>query len=196
MFGEYLAHYGVIGQKWGIRRYQNKDGGLTALGKKHYSSEEIAADNKAAFEKGKKATLAGSTMKYAEKLNERNRRKLENATSENEAQRRQNYERSSKAADKATKEYEAVLKDAMAHAQSLIDKYGKENVKDIAYKTLPDGRQVVNEKVYTGKQKATGVLTFMVAAFLPGTAWLFPLVPMPVGVKGAFNAAKIYKNTR
>lgn len=31
-----LQHYGVIGMKWGVRRYQNKDGSLTSLGKKHY----------------------------------------------------------------------------------------------------------------------------------------------------------------
>lgn len=32
-----LYHYGVKGMKWGIRRYQNKDGTLTPLGKKHLS---------------------------------------------------------------------------------------------------------------------------------------------------------------
>lgn len=31
---EYLAHHGVLGQRWGVRRYQNKDGTLTAAGKK------------------------------------------------------------------------------------------------------------------------------------------------------------------
>lgn len=30
-----LYHHGVKGQKWGIRRYQKKDGSLTRLGKKH-----------------------------------------------------------------------------------------------------------------------------------------------------------------
>lgn len=29
-----LEHHGVLGQKWGIRRYQNKDGSLTAEGRK------------------------------------------------------------------------------------------------------------------------------------------------------------------
>lgn len=32
----YLSHHGIKGQKWGIRRYQNADGTLTTLGKKHY----------------------------------------------------------------------------------------------------------------------------------------------------------------
>ena len=29
-----LYHWGIKGMKWGIRRFQNKDGSLTALGKK------------------------------------------------------------------------------------------------------------------------------------------------------------------
>lgn len=29
----YLKHHGIIGQKWGVRRYQNKDGSLTEEGK-------------------------------------------------------------------------------------------------------------------------------------------------------------------
>lgn len=33
-----LYHYGVKGMKWGVRRYQNKDGSYTAAGKKRYSN--------------------------------------------------------------------------------------------------------------------------------------------------------------
>ena len=35
----YIAHHGIKGQKWGVRRYQNKDGSLTALGKERYYSD-------------------------------------------------------------------------------------------------------------------------------------------------------------
>ena len=34
-----LLHTGVKGMKWGVRRYQNKDGSLTPLGKKRYAKE-------------------------------------------------------------------------------------------------------------------------------------------------------------
>lgn len=34
-----LYHWGVKGMKWGIRRYQNKDGSLTAAGQKRYARE-------------------------------------------------------------------------------------------------------------------------------------------------------------
>lgn len=42
---DYLAHHGIKGMKWGVRRYQNEDGSLTTAGKKHYSAKE--ADGKA-----------------------------------------------------------------------------------------------------------------------------------------------------
>ena len=34
-----LYHWGIKGMKWGIRRYQNKDGSLTNAGKRKYSKE-------------------------------------------------------------------------------------------------------------------------------------------------------------
>lgn len=42
----YLSHHGIKGQKWGVRRFQNKDGSLTAAGKRRVSNKEIKNDLK------------------------------------------------------------------------------------------------------------------------------------------------------
>lgn len=36
----YISHHGVKGQKWGVRRYQNKNGSLTSEGKRRYGGKE------------------------------------------------------------------------------------------------------------------------------------------------------------
>lgn len=36
-----LRHHGVKGQKWGVRRYQNKDGSLTPAGQKHRAKQSV-----------------------------------------------------------------------------------------------------------------------------------------------------------
>ncbi len=36
MAGPDIEHHGIKGQRWGVRRFQNKDGTLTSAGKKRY----------------------------------------------------------------------------------------------------------------------------------------------------------------
>ena len=37
---DYIAHHGIKGQKWGVRRFQNPDGTLTPEGRKRYAVRE------------------------------------------------------------------------------------------------------------------------------------------------------------
>ena len=72
-----LFHYGVKGMKWGVRRYQNKDGSLTPVGKKRiadragrYMEPDATFGSKGrrdAASKYKADTVNGETLELAER---------------------------------------------------------------------------------------------------------------------------------
>lgn len=67
---EDLYHHGILGMKWGVRRYQNHDGSLTALGKIHQRQMGWSKDAKSAARLKKKG-MNQMTNAELKKLNER-----------------------------------------------------------------------------------------------------------------------------
>ena len=56
MSSEKLYHHGIKGQRWGVRRFQNKDGSLTSEGEKRYlKGQEKANDKKDSKERARRA---------------------------------------------------------------------------------------------------------------------------------------------
>ena len=64
--GEYLAQSGILGMKWGIRRFQNPDGTLTEEGKKRYGKKPNGSGDK----------LKNAAEKRSEAVKEVTERKL------------------------------------------------------------------------------------------------------------------------
>lgn len=82
-----LMHHGIRGMKWGIRRYQNKDGSLTAAGrkrqrnnpffiKKSKAKKEKESNNKKEVKNNKKKNVRD--MSNEELREKTNRMRLEN----------------------------------------------------------------------------------------------------------------------
>lgn len=65
---DYLKHYGIKGQQWYVRRYQNEDGTYTEAGKKRYSTQTLKAGTKfesiSTFDKIFKEQKDNTSWKY------------------------------------------------------------------------------------------------------------------------------------
>lgn len=55
---ECLTHHGILGQKWGVRRFQDQSGRLTAEGKKRYNDPD--SDEKKKLTSTQKIAIAGA----------------------------------------------------------------------------------------------------------------------------------------
>lgn len=78
-----LQHHGIKGQKWGVRRYRNRDGSLTPAGRKRYSDSAPTHEHHKRVYDGKKAREL-SDQELRDRLNRLNMEKQYNQLTQQE----------------------------------------------------------------------------------------------------------------
>lgn len=196
-----LQHYGILGMKWGVRRYQNYDGTLTPDGSRRYGTQremiseignEGVSDKKKAFEIGRDATIAGYAGELAQRRADKANAKLESAKAKGNEKKIQKAQLKADIANDVSKElwdeYNNYVKQGEQHMEELAKIYGKENVKDFTYrlnkKSTNGPEKLVNERVISGGDIAKAA-ALTVAENLVLTAAGIPLFTINLPTTGA-----------
>lgn len=138
----YLAHHGVLGMKWGIRRYQNEDGSLKPGGKGRYDGEPIKNRVKRYQNADGSLTKRGQrkfkkAIKAYEDVTEQNKARLKTDKAESDYVKKsgllkgngENYKEVSKALYSSDKKYRSIWDASNANqkkTKQLVDRYVRE----------------------------------------------------------------------
>lgn len=135
MYNDELYHHGILGMKWGVRRYQNEDGSLTPKGKARYMQVESSDRLKKSDTRKAKKTLKKHVMQdtgYSQTYGNRARKQKKKA---------QKYEKGSAKYNKLMKKSNENMKKAETYAENAAK--ALKRIRDIDSGKLKAGRDFI-----------------------------------------------------
>lgn len=139
-YPDYLVHYGIAGQRWGIRRYQNEDGTLTEEGKLRYNEGQPESET---WNKGEAKYLTDrELLRRNNRLNqERQYKEALTTETERNAQQLKNDIIKKVMAGTALSLAAIAMKGHWKQAASLIGKFGKQAISKLKAPILRSASQ-------------------------------------------------------
>jgi len=175
-----LKHYGIVGMKWGVRRYQNEDGTYTTAGKERYSGEkkewkrELRADKRDARRLTRDAAATGKAYDRANRAYNQAKETYEGAKKAGALNDgiKKRYEDAEAVKNTLESRYKEREKAAEAHRNSMAEKYGEDHVSEMRYKERKGGTTTIdNGDATLRKIGMSFVLDGLVGGVPVGTAW-------------------------
>lgn len=141
--GQYLAHHGIKGQKWGIRRFQNPDGTLTQLGKVRYGIDpKDRVERKIGKRMDEYARIADRSDTYEQKSFKKGNEKIADFYKKQTEDAIKYLNVSAKMIEEYKKKLENVRK-----ANNLISIVSRKPLRDIADSELAKARDLLANAV-------------------------------------------------
>lgn len=167
-----LYHHGIKGMRWGVRRFQNEDGTLTAQGRQRYKdyrsdqstrrslTRHVAADKKNLKARGeamnevtKNYNDAQEQMRKASSkvfISGKKRQELMDEAAANLTKAGEELEKRRADLNRAERIYNKDAEALFKHVDDMTKKYGSENVKSLDTKKVKLGEYYSIDAIKTG----------------------------------------------